>query len=399
MNVDHVVCGVWKCEWRWMERMKVTRVRRKNGRLCVAFEIRDSMRFDVCHICHVCRWDLCLLYPFVPCLDFVWTSFGLFPWHRCWVVWITASRVSRRISACAPCSGRSVATKAGRNLSEKISRFLMIFSWFWMILWESTESEKMSHEMSWDFLEISSDASREPKNLSQIRSGNLCGFTMVKFTCVQTCQMWWRWWLQRHSPKSTRYFSEAFGEPALYPQRGWYGAGSGKRQDAMQQKKRMRFVFLTFKQLRMRILFVFKPFFQNKYTFLANKKGNSWRSCFLASAFSFQASLWTWLLDASRHGHNVQIDRVSFSLFWSFAQNGPGFSICVCLGTFLGSLSQSSPRFGIRPQCNEDSISISYFHFTPRAKTSPWCVLSIAWPSWKAVSPVFLKEFKALIRW
>lgn len=253
--------------------------------------------------------------------------------------------------------------------------------------------------MSWDFLEISSDASREPKNLSQIRSGNLCGFTMVKFTCVQTCQMWWRWWLQRHSPKSTRYFSEAFGEPALYPQRGWYGAGSGKRQDAMQQKKRMRFVFLTFKQLRMRILFVFKPFFQNKYTFLANKKGNSWRSCFLASAFSFQASLWTWLLDASRHGHNVQIDRVSFSLFWSFAQNGPGFSICVCLGTFLGSLSQSSPRFGIRPQCNEDSISISYFHFTPRAKTSPWCVLSIAWPSWKAVSPVFLKEFKALIRW
>ena len=38
--------------------------------------------------------------------------------------------------------------------------------------------------------------------------------------------------------------------------------------------------------------------------------------------------------------------------------HGPGFSICVCLGTFLGSLSQSSPRFGTRPQRNEYSVDI-----------------------------------------
>ena len=96
----------------------------------------DSRFDEIWRMSHMSRMSL----RFVPFVSFCalfglrLDPFGLFPWHRCWVVWITASRVSRRISACAPCSGRSVATKAGRNLSEKISRFLMIlndFEWFY----------------------------------------------------------------------------------------------------------------------------------------------------------------------------------------------------------------------------------------------------------------------------
>lgn len=137
--------------------MKVTRVRRKNGRLCVAFEIRDSMRFDVCH---VCRWDLCLL-----CL--VWTLFrSVWPFSvaqvlgrvnhsfACLTAYLSLRSMQRALRGHKGGERALLTWRIYEENFEKSFRKISDFSdfeWFLMILWESGESEKMSHEISLRF--------------------------------------------------------------------------------------------------------------------------------------------------------------------------------------------------------------------------------------------------------